>query len=153
SAANKAATVAENLFVNGPIPGPAPEPPVGSVTATLAGALVNDDADAKLDPTNGNPVTTEKVTYTATLGNTTNTNATGVTFSDTIDSHTTLVANSINSSPLAVNDGSYNATTNVAFNVAAAGVLANDFDPDNDLNTALSIVSHGASTGNEQTSI
>src|SRR5207237_4719663 len=92
-ARNAKATEAE-LFVNGPTapradfapqPAPAPEPfapvplpPASAVTATLAAAIANDDGDNKIDPTNGNPATTEKINYTVQLSNTSGAGATGL---------------------------------------------------------------------------
>ncbi len=81
------------------------------------------------------------ITYTATLTNNSATDATGVSFTDLIDIHTTL--GTVNSSPLALND-TFNATTNTATNTTpnsypAPGVRANDFDPDNGTNTGLTV--------------
>ena len=92
-----------SLFVNGLVAPPAPVPapmPVGAVTATMVGTIVNDDGDSKIDPTNG-MASTEKITYTTTLGNTTGTDALGLIFTDTIDTHTTLIGGSLNSTPVA----------------------------------------------------
>lgn len=109
----------------------APAPMVATVTATKSGAILNDDGDSKADPTNGNLATTEKIEYTVTVSNTGTTDATNVTFTDMIDAHTTLVANSITTQPIAVNDA-YSSIGNVGINVpdGASDLLGNDCDPD-----------------------
>src|SRR6266536_1167155 len=98
----------DNLFVNpltavpglpGPRPEPAPQPltpPVGAVTATMTAALTAtaNNGDGKADPG-------DTINYTATLGNTTLSNANGLSFNDLLDSHTTFVAGSIKSTPVA----------------------------------------------------
>src|SRR5918911_1292824 len=71
--------------------------PAGSVTATMTGTLAPADhvnSDGNVDPG-------DKITYTVQLGNTTGTDATGLIFTDTVDSHTTLDNTSINSTPVA----------------------------------------------------
>ncbi|HEX8144756.1 MAG TPA: tandem-95 repeat protein [Pyrinomonadaceae bacterium] len=107
-----------NMLVAGPV-----------IEVAKADTLVDGDGDNKIDPTNGIPATTEKITYTVTLTNTGDADATGVSFTDTIDPHTTLVPGSIGVTPVAVNDA-YTATGNVSISKdAAAGLLTNDFDP------------------------
>src|SRR6185503_6448223 len=108
-----AKTAESKLFVNGPAtaapgyapqPAPAPEPfvpAVGAVTATMAAVIANDDGDNKIDPTNGNPATTEKINYTVQLSNTSGVGAAGLAFNVPLDSHTTIVGGSLNSTPVA----------------------------------------------------
>src|SRR5262249_9969380 len=67
--------------------------------------------------------------YTVVISNTGMADATGVNFLDTIDANTTLVANSLKISPIAIND-TYNTIGNVDISVpAGSGVLANDLNP------------------------
>ncbi|MEP6635309.1 MAG: Ig-like domain-containing protein [Acidobacteriota bacterium] len=87
----------------------------------------------------------DTINYTVNIQNTGSTDATGVTFSDTIDPNTTLVPNSIVSTPLANND-TYNVIGNVRIQPnAAQGLLANDFNPDAGNNTG--ITASGPTTG------
>jgi fimbrial isopeptide formation D2 family protein/uncharacterized repeat protein (TIGR01451 family) len=66
------------------------------------------------------------INYTIVIDSTVN--ATGLTFTDTPDPNTTLVAGSVSASPVAVNDGPYNCTGNLSISIpAASGVLANDY--------------------------
>ena len=114
---------------NAAVPEPAPEPFAASITATKAGAILNDDGDAKADPAvSPNP---EKIEYTVTITNNGTTDATNVVFTDTIDAHTTLVNGSVTTQPIAVND-SYSALGNVRIQVpdGASDLLGNDCDPD-----------------------
>jgi hypothetical protein len=79
----------------------------------------------------------QTVTYTVTITNTGDADATGVTFSDSVDTNTTLVPGSVNTQPIAVAD-TYNVIGNVRIQPnAAAGLLANDRDPDSGNNTGL----------------
>src|SRR5438309_5836230 len=64
----------------------------------MTAAIANDDGDSKIDP---NPGSTERIDYTVTLGNTTGSDATNLSFSDTLDPHTALVAGSVNGTPVA----------------------------------------------------
>ncbi|MBS1791479.1 MAG: DUF11 domain-containing protein, partial [Acidobacteria bacterium] len=67
--------------------------------------------------------------YTVTITNTGATTANGVTFTDTIDPNTTIIAGSLNAQPIA-NADSYNVIGNVRIQPnAAQGLLANDCDP------------------------
>ena len=115
------------------------------ISATKVDALVNDDGDGKIDPTNG-LASTEKITYTVTITNTGG-DATHVKFSDTIDSHTTLVGTP-NTSPIASAD-TYSASGNIPLSLAVgSGVLANDIDPDNGSNTGLTVTEVQGSAAN-----
>ncbi len=89
-----------------------------TVTATKTDALFTDvDGDTKADPG-------DALKYTVVIG-ATGEDATGVTFTDTVDPNTTFVPGSIMTTPLARND-SYSAAGNIRITVAAPGVLAND---------------------------
>jgi uncharacterized repeat protein (TIGR01451 family) len=93
-----------------------------TVTATKTDSLFTDlDNDNNADPG-------DTLKYTVTI-NATGEDATGVTFTDTVDPNTTFVAGTLMTTPLARND-SYTATGNVRISVPAPGVLANDSDPD-----------------------
>ncbi len=121
---------------NAPLPAPAPVPFAAVITATKSFVLVNDDGDNKADPeVSPNP---EKIEYTVTVTNTGSTDATGVTFNDTIDPHTTLVPGSVNTQPIADAD-SYSASGNIPITLAAPGVLTNDRDPDTGNNSGLTV--------------
>jgi hypothetical protein len=108
---------------NGTFVDPAPAMPAASpvITASMTDSLENDDADNKIDPTNGNPATTERIVYSTTISNQAGAlDATGVTFTDVIDTHTTLVANSVDVSPLA-GDDSYDTIGNTLLEVGPVG--------------------------------
>ena len=91
-----------------------------AITATKVDALLVDvDGDGKADPG-------DALRYTVVIRNTGDTDATGVTFADTVDANTTL-SGTARTTPLALAD-SYNALGNVRLNVPAAnGLLINDF--------------------------
>ena len=91
------------------------------------------NGDGKADPG-------DTINYTVTLGNTTATDATGLSFNDILDSHTSFVAGSIKSSPIC-----FDQTTNTNEDVAKPLTLTGQ-DPDGDSLT-FSIVSgpsHGS---------
>ncbi|HZH30825.1 MAG TPA: Calx-beta domain-containing protein [Pyrinomonadaceae bacterium] len=91
---------------------------------------------------------TDTINYTVTITNNGTSDATGVAFTDTIDSNTTLVPGSIQSTPLA-NPDTYNVIGNVRIQPnAAQGLLANDFNPDNGNNTGLTVSGPTTSTQN-----
>jgi len=98
-------------------------PVAPTVTATKTDSLFTDvDNDGKADPG-------DTLKYTVTIG-ATGADATGVTFTDTVDPNTTFVAGTLMTTPIARPD-SYTATGNVRIQVpAGSGVLANDSDPD-----------------------
>jgi hypothetical protein len=108
---------------NGPLgTSPALAPFAPTVTATKKDDLLTDvDADLKADPG-------DTLKYTVVIG-ATGEDATGVTFTDTVDPNTTFVAGSLRTTPLARND-SYSASGNIRITATAPGVLANDSDPD-----------------------
>jgi hypothetical protein len=92
------------------------------VTASKTDALFTDvDLDGKADPG-------DTLKYTVVIG-ATGEDATGVTFTDTVDPNTAFVGGSLRTTPLARND-SYSASGNIRISVAAPGVLANDADFD-----------------------
>lgn len=88
------------------------------ISATKADSFPDPNNDGKAEPS-------DTITYDVNVNNTGAVDATGVTFTDTIDPNTTLVPGSLRVSPLAFAE-SYNATINTALNIPAPGVLAND---------------------------
>lgn len=108
------------------------EPPVtalavGPITATKTD---NRTAAQPVGPTN-------TINYTVTITNTGSNDALGVALADVIDTNTTLVPSSIQSTPLA-NPDTYNVIGNVRIQPnAAQGLLANDFNPDNGNNGGI----------------
>lgn len=90
-----------------------------TVSATKTDALFTDvDGDLQADPG-------DTLKYTVNI-NAAGEDATGVTFTDTVDPNTAFVPGSLRATPVAVND-SYSATGNIRISVAAPGVLGNDF--------------------------
>ena len=67
STSSSTKATASGTFAN-----PAPAMPAASpvITALMTDSLENDDADNKIDPTNGNPATTERIIYSTTITNT-----------------------------------------------------------------------------------
>ncbi len=114
---------------------------VPTITATKVDSLFTDvDGDGRVDPG-------DTIQYTLTINNA-GTDATNVIVTDQIDSNTTLVGGSINTSPIAFDDTGYSATGNVRISISAAsGVLVNDIDPDTGTNAGLT-VSAGATSAN-----
>ncbi len=124
---------------NAPASSPASAQPVMPlITATKTDALlIDNDSDMVAD-------TGDTLKYTVTITNSGSTDATGVTFNDTLDVNTTLVPGSITTTPIAVND-TYAATGNIQISISAAsGVLANDNDADGGSLTATA----GATSAN-----
>src|SRR3954469_11942226 len=112
-------------------PQPVPLFAAPNITATKVDAW-DDSAtpDGKAEPG-------QTVTYTVTITNTGDADATGVTFNDSVDTNTTLVPGSVNTQPIAIADA-YNVIGNVRIQPnAAQGLLANDRDPDSGNNTGL----------------
>src|SRR3982074_538400 len=95
------ASVAREAFVN-----PPPQPVAPSISASMTAALVptGNNGDGKADPN-------DTIIYTATITNS-GSDATGVNFADTVDSHTTFVGGSLDISPLALDDGPYDTIGN-----------------------------------------
>jgi hypothetical protein len=96
----------------------APVAPPAIITASKTDSFSDPNNDGKAEPG-------DTVTYDVNVADTGATDATGVAFTDTIDSNTTLVPGSLKVSPLAFAD-SYGATKNTALSISAPGVLAND---------------------------
>lgn len=97
------------------------------IPLSLAGTNVDSFTDSNGD-SQANPG--ETVRYTVTITNTSDVEALGATFDSLIDDNTSLVSNSLSTTPLARND-SYTALGNVPITIgAASGVLANDVDLD-----------------------
>ena len=110
-------------------PVPKPLPPTVPATAPLAVNIVATKTDNRTVAQPAAPGDT--INYTIVIQNLGSTDATNVTFTDTIDANTTLVPNSIVSTPVANND-TYNVVGNVRIQPnAAQGLLTNDFNPDN----------------------
>lgn len=104
------------------VPGPLSliSPVAPTVSATKSDALFTDvDNDNQADPG-------DTIKYTVNIG-ASGEDATGVTFTDTVDPNTAFVGGSLTATPVAVNE-SYTALGNVRISVpAGSGVLANDF--------------------------
>ena len=112
-------------------------PTAVTIAATLSAAVATDNT-----PTG--PSATDVLEYTAVVSNSGSTDATAVTYTNTIDVNTTLVAGSLSATPFAVNDN-YTCVGNVGLVVnAATGVLTNDISPTNTAKTAT--VASGSST-------
>ena len=110
------AEVGQRLFgANAPVTLPAPQ--ANLITAT------KDDA-FPVHP-GGQAEPGDTISYTVQVNNGGAFDATGVTFTDTVDPNTTLVPGSVKVSPLAFAD-TYNTAQGAALNIAAPGVLAND---------------------------
>lgn len=88
------------------------------VTATKTDSFPDPNGDGKAEEG-------DTITYDVNISNTGATDATNVSFTDTIDSNTTLVPGSLKVSPLAFADA-YNATKDIALSISAPGVLTND---------------------------
>jgi uncharacterized repeat protein (TIGR01451 family) len=117
------------------------------ITATMTDTIENDNAgDGKIDPTNGNAGTTERIAYTATIANG-GTDATNVRFTSALPGNLSLVPGSITVSPIAVDDQMPSIAGNTPISFTSAQLRSNDIDPDGDASTlAISGVS-GASNG------
>ena len=106
-------------------PRPRPSSPAPNITATKVDSW-DDSAtpDGKVEPG-------QTITYTVTITNTGDADATGVVFNDSVDTNTTLVPGSITTQPIAVAD-SYNVIGNVRIQIpdGANDLLANNCDPD-----------------------
>ena len=80
-----------------------------NILATMTAAFIGGDGDGQADPG-------ETIEYTAVIQNSGADPATGITFNDILDLNTTLVAGSVNVSPLA-GDDSYDAIGNTVLDV------------------------------------
>jgi Bacterial Ig domain/Calx-beta domain/Matrixin len=127
---NRAAFAQKRKPVQGAPPQPvegAPVPNVGAPTITATKVDAWDDTatpDGKAEPG-------QTITYTVTITNTGTADATGVTFTDSVDPNTTLVPGSITTQPIASPDA-FNVIGNVRIQVpdGASDLLGNDCDPD-----------------------
>ncbi len=97
----------------------------------------------------GSAVPGGQLNYTVVINNA-GTDATGVAYTDVLNSNLTLVAGSVTATPIVVDD-SYNVVGNVGIVVnAASGLLANDVSPLNLAKTAT-VVASGTSTNGTYT--
>jgi uncharacterized repeat protein (TIGR01451 family) len=91
-----------------------------TIIPTKSDVIINDGVplseapDGKADPG-------EIIQYTVVVPNSGSTDATGVTFNDVIDAHTTLVAGSVDVSPLAIND-TYDTIGNTLLDVGVSAL-------------------------------
>ncbi len=104
------------------------------IRAVLAAAAFSaSKTDSLFTDVNGNLQANsgDTLEYTVTITNSSGADKTNVLFSDTIDSHTTLVGGSVKTTPIARNDSGFSTVGNVQLTVAVgSGVLVNDNDPD-----------------------
>lgn len=98
--------------------------PAAAPATTIVSATKADSWDDSATP-DGKAEPGQTITYDVNVSNSGAADATGVTFTDTIDPNTTLVPGSLRVSPLAFAD-SYSSTVNTPLSVAAPGVLVND---------------------------
>lgn len=107
-----------------------------AVGVTKTAALVTDGGTTGATPG-------DVLEYTVVVSNTGSNNGTSVTFTDVLDANTTLVSNTLNASPMGVND-SYSCIGNVGIDVPVGnGLLTNDIDPDGNPITITSINTTG----------
>ncbi|HEX7955325.1 MAG TPA: Ig-like domain-containing protein, partial [Pyrinomonadaceae bacterium] len=118
---------------------PAPAPLAPSLTATKVDSFPDPDGDGKAAPG-------ETITYAVTVTNN-GTDATNVTFNDTVDPNTTLVPGSVRTQPVAAGD-SYSVLGNVQISVpdGTSDLLNNDRDPDTGNNSGLTAVAETKSS-------
>ncbi len=106
-------------------PMPAPMPVFApAITATKVDAFPDPNGNLKAEPG-------DTITYTVTINNTGPDPATGVTFTDSVDTNTSLVPGSVQTQPVATGD-TVTAFGNVRISTTngAPNLLANDCDPD-----------------------
>jgi methionine-rich copper-binding protein CopC len=123
SSSSRARTASTNAA---PAPVPAtPAPVAAPVAAPVVPIITATKTDSFPDPNNdGKAAPGETITYDVNVTNN-GTDANDVTFTDTIDSNTTLVPGSLKVSPLAYAD-IFSAAQNTPLSVGAPGVLTND---------------------------
>lgn len=97
------------------------------------------DGDGQADPG-------DTITYTVIITNSGKMDGSNVLFKDIVDLNTTLLPESIKTTPVARNDF-YQATGNVLIEVAAPGVLVNDIDPDGGDVKAVKILDGASANG------
>src|SRR5262245_27685033 len=108
-----------------------------AISATKTDALLIDqDHDGKADPG-------DTLRYTVVVSNTGGADATGVTFNDTLDTHTALVPGSIKTTPLAVDQ----AATTAEDTPLALALQASDADGDPLSLTIITPPAHGSLSG------
>ena len=117
-----------------PVPAPLA---AASLSVTKTDSFVDADMNGQADPG-------QTVTYSVTVTNTGNMDATNVTLTDTVDSNTTLQAGTVMASPVGFDDA-YNVVGNVGITVpdGANDLLANDVDPDQGNNSSLTVSAIG----------
>ena len=122
---------------------PAGEPAVDETYDLLAFGAFKTDALVVDNNASGDADVGDTIEYTVVINNSDSTDATGVSFADTL-SDSTLVPGSITVTPIAFDDA-YTLSGNTPITVSAAqGVLANDIDPDAAVplsNTGLTAIS------------
>jgi uncharacterized repeat protein (TIGR01451 family) len=108
-----------------------------AISATKTDTLLVDrDNDGKADPG-------DTLRYTVVVSNTGSADATGVTFNDTLDSHTALVSGSIKTTPLAIDQ----AATTAEDTPLALALQASDADGDPLTFTVITPPAHGSLSG------
>ena len=138
----QAASSTKSVYVNAPVPQPAPEP---VVFAPVIVATKDDGLPAATTVAPGG-----NISYTVTINNngaaSPADDATGVVFTDTIDAHTTLVPGST----IAAASDKYNTIGNVQISVpdGATDLLGNDFDPATGNNTGMTATAETKSSTN-----
>ncbi len=106
-------------------------------------------SDSLFTDVNGNTQANagDTLKYTVTLTNNSGADKTNVNYSNTIDSHTTLVPGSVETTPIARNDSGYSTVGNVQLTVpVGSSVLNNDSDPDG--TGGLTVSSFSATSAN-----
>lgn len=124
----------------------APRAAVRPAAFAVAPLITATKTDAFPSHPSGQAEPGDTITYTVQINNN-GTDATGVVFSDTVDSNTTW--NGVfTTTPVAIND-TYSAIGNVQINVpAASGLTSNDADPDGGPVTAVAGTTLSANGGN-----
>jgi uncharacterized repeat protein (TIGR01451 family) len=132
---------------------------VGAVTLRLRGTAVSLSLSG-VEALTASPVVTatktdgvgdanpgDVLSYAVTLGNTGGGDASTVALADTLDPNTTLVAGSIEVSPLAHDDAYVGAVVDTPFAAPAPGLLGNDVDGDGDPLTVAPIGARATTRG------
>jgi hypothetical protein len=111
-----------------------------NVDALVPGATTDVDGDGRADQG-------DTLEYTVTITNTGAENVTGMIFSDTLSGDLTLVGGSVDASPAAANDGTFQVMGNVRIQVpdGANDLLNNDVNPTTGTNAGLTASGSGTS--------